>query len=594
MKILFFVLLATLAFSMPRDVDEANNFVEFMKGFLEGINEKGDFEKLMKCIKDGEHIVVKIIDAIKKIKTLNPIKVMEGVKELIEAVKELMAMLKPCTEGFEVLKKLINAIAHVNIANLVKHILAHPGEFIKLITQAIESFVKKDWHGTGKAIGGLLYLLFLKAQLKAGEPLVEFMKGFLQGINEKGSIEKLMKCIKGGEEIITKIIDAVKLIKTMNPIKVAEGVKKLVEAIQQLMTMLKPCMDGFEQLKKLVQALSHIKIPDIVKRIISHPGEVVKHITEAIEGFTKKDFHKCGLGIGGLLYVLLLSRETVAEPFKDFITGLLVGIAEPSKPEELEKCFKNGEALINKTAAALTLMAKFDPKGLMDGYRQIHDVMKELHSMLQSCMHKFEVLKKLFQAVAKARPPEVIKKILAGKEEYKKLIDAALASFKSGNITAFGIGFGKFMKQLFLTSQLEEPFSDFLKAFLETIGEKGKPEDLEKCITKEVPLYMNATAKALSHMQKMDPKRVLEGIAAIHKVTAEFHKVLKPCMKGFDTLKKLFDTVAKSKPSELVKKILAAKDEYKKLIDAAIASFKKGDMGEYGTNFGMFMKQLFP
>lgn len=71
--------------------------------------------------------------------------------------------------------------------------------------------------------------------------------------------------------------------------------------------MLKPCTEGYVQLKKLVDALAHVSIPTIVKKILAHPGEFVKHITEIIEGIVKKDHHLAGKSFGELLFQLFLS-----------------------------------------------------------------------------------------------------------------------------------------------------------------------------------------------------------------------------------------------------------------------------------------------
>jgi uncharacterized protein YjgD (DUF1641 family) len=423
-------------------------FVEFLKGFLEGINEKGDINELMKCIKGGEDIIKKIIDAIKLIKTMNPAKVLEGVKMLIEAVKALFEMIKPCMDGFEELKKLYNAIIHANITEIVKKILAHPVQFITLITQAVEAFGKKDYHGAGKAIGKLLELMFLKLTVSA-TPFEEFLKGFLEGINETGDFEKLLACIKGGEEIIKKIIEAIKLIKTLNPIKVMEGVKMLIEAVKQLLDLLKPCMEGFDQLKKLLEAITHASIPAIVKRILAHPAEFIQYITQAIEGFAKKDYHAAGKAVGNLLRIMFLTAKT-AEPFIEFMTGFLEGINEKKSIDNLLKCLIGGNDIMKKIIEALKLIATLKPADMARGFRQLISALNELHKMLTPCLDGYDELKKLFDAIAKAKIQEIIRKIIAQPQKFVAKIKEGVDCYGKQDYKCFGKAFGELLVLMFL------------------------------------------------------------------------------------------------------------------------------------------------
>lgn len=382
MKGFLILLLAATALCMPRDVmseEDSLPFGDFVKGFLEGIKENTDPEKLMKCINEGEEILKKIVEALKLIKTMIPTRVIEGVKMLIEALRQLFNMLKPCTEGYEQLKKLIQALDHVSIPAIVKRILAHPGEFAKHITEVIEGIIKKDHYLAGKAFGEILYMIFLaKAQL-SDTPFVEFVKGFLEGIKEKTDPEKLMKCLHEGEAIIKKIVDALKLIKTMIPTKVLEGVKLLIEALRELFNMLKPCTEGYEQLKKLVQALDHISIPSIVKHILAHPGEFAKYITEVIEGIIKKNHNEAGKAFGQILYMIFLTKRAQTDPhFIDFIKGFLEGIKETTDPEKILKCVEQGDELLKKIVEALKMIKTMIPTKVIEGVKLLIEALREL------------------------------------------------------------------------------------------------------------------------------------------------------------------------------------------------------------------------
>ena len=310
MKLLFLVILASVALCMLRDeeVTEPNpHFIDFVKGFLEGIKETTSPEKIMKCIEEGDHIIKQIVEALKLIKTMVPTKVMEGVKLLIAAITELFHMLKPCTETYEQLKKLIVALTHANIPKIVARILAHPGEFIKHITDIIDAIVKKNHFNAGKYFGELLYQLFLGVILDAEDGFQLFVKGLLVGIKETTDPEKLMNCVQAGEQILNAILIALKLILTMDPAKVLYGVRILFEALITFFYMIKPCIEDYEQLKKLLSAINIFNIPKVVARILAHPLDFISHIKDVLEAMAKQEFFKAGKSFGELLYTLLLA-----------------------------------------------------------------------------------------------------------------------------------------------------------------------------------------------------------------------------------------------------------------------------------------------
>lgn len=452
MKAIILACIIAVALTMPSDVDMEEPFVDFIKGFLEGINEKGDIESLMKCIKGGEEIMKKIIEALKLIKTLDPLKVLSGVKELVDAIKALLKILHPCMEGFEQLKKLLDALAHVSITKIVKKIITHPGEFIKHIVQCIEGFTKHNYHQFGKALGQLCHLMFLSSEEDTENMLIAFMRGFLEGLNEKGDIESLMKCIKEGEPIINKLIDGFKLIKTMNPLKVLEGVKKVVEALKDLMNMLKPCMEGFEELKRLMAALAKVNISKIVKNIISHPGEIIKVITEAIEGFIKKDFHLVGKATGLFCKTVFLSRMETVEPILDFFRGLFIAIKETGDITKMEPCAKAGNDIMTNISDAFVLMKAFKHKEVHEGAVKLNGAFRALNKMVQPCISNFEQLKKLEAEIRKLPMNKLVPKIISHKAEVEGPIDAAIAAFMKHDSIAFGKALGDFCVIIYLTA----------------------------------------------------------------------------------------------------------------------------------------------
>eukprot|EP01022_Parablepharisma_sp_SALTPOND_P031681 TRINITY_DN8128_c0_g1_i1.p2 TRINITY_DN8128_c0_g1~~TRINITY_DN8128_c0_g1_i1.p2 ORF type:complete len:234 (+),score=19.30 TRINITY_DN8128_c0_g1_i1:226-927(+) len=185
MKLLLAFLLVTAVLAEQQStlpVEEVNsNAFEFVKGFLEGIGEKGDINKLLHCIKDLEHIFAEIKEALEYLKKMKLPDIIHGLTLLFNAVREFVGMLKPCTEGFEVLKHLISEMIHPNIRKIAMHIIMHPGKFIHDITEAIACFGKHDYHCAGRHVGGLLKIMFLQ--------------GFRQRLTYHYTVIECLQCI---------------------------------------------------------------------------------------------------------------------------------------------------------------------------------------------------------------------------------------------------------------------------------------------------------------------------------------------------------------------------------------------------------------
>ena len=161
--IVFLALVAVCsAKALEADVPESSNYVEFVKGLLAGINEQGDINQLMECLKDGEELMKMIMEAIKLIATKKIENIIVGVADLIRSVKTLLDMLKPCASGFTELQKLINAVVHADFKAIVAKIIANLGYFVVGIISAIKAYEAGDFYNAGKYVGALLDAIFLQ------------------------------------------------------------------------------------------------------------------------------------------------------------------------------------------------------------------------------------------------------------------------------------------------------------------------------------------------------------------------------------------------------------------------------------------------
>jgi virulence-associated protein VapD len=140
----------------------ANDVENFFRGLFKGLHAESEFEAIKKCITDAESIIKRIVEAVKKILTLDPGKVIQGVMELIAAVKDLIGLLDPCISSTSILKKLLEKIMNVDIMKLVWRIISHIGSLIDDIKMIIHGFEGRDFEKVGTGLGNLLRELFLE------------------------------------------------------------------------------------------------------------------------------------------------------------------------------------------------------------------------------------------------------------------------------------------------------------------------------------------------------------------------------------------------------------------------------------------------
>lgn len=441
---------------LTRQALRENEALEFIKGFLKGIGEEKGVENLVKCIKELEAIFKEILEALEHLKKMTFSEIVKGLTMLFNAVKKFMAMISPCTEGYEKLKKLIYEIAHPDIMKIAMRIMMHPAEFIADITKAISCFGSLDYNCAGQAVGDLLRIMFLTREALQDDPALEFIKGFLKGIGEEKGVENLVKCIKELEKIWDEILEALEHLKKMTFAEIVKGLTMLFNAVKEFMAMLTPCTEGYEKLKKLIYEIAHPDIMKIAMRIMMHPAEFIADITKAISCFQSLDYNCAGQAVGDLLRIMFLTRQAFHEENAiEFIKGFLKGIGEEKDIENLLKCIKSLEAIFAKIVEALEHLKKMTFQEIVKGLTMLFNAVKEFIAILTPCMEGHEKLKKLIYEISHPDIMKIAMRIMMHPAEFIADITKAISCFQSKSYNCAGEATGDLLRIMFLTRQME-------------------------------------------------------------------------------------------------------------------------------------------
>eukprot|EP01022_Parablepharisma_sp_SALTPOND_P018568 TRINITY_DN304_c0_g1_i5.p2 TRINITY_DN304_c0_g1~~TRINITY_DN304_c0_g1_i5.p2 ORF type:complete len:610 (-),score=120.31 TRINITY_DN304_c0_g1_i5:36-1865(-) len=597
----FLIFLAILAVASAKpyhldiEVSSDSDFVAFMKGFLEGINEHGDINKLMKCIRSGEQIMNKIKTALEYIAKKDIGSIITGVTMLIDAVRQLLDVMTPCMEGFNQLKRLVNAISHADIKKIAMKILLHLTEFISEVVSAIGCFQSGDFHCAGKNVGTILRKLFLDRALEQENPAIDFIKGFLIGIHEKKSVDDLLKCVKNMDEIFAKIRTALEYIMKLTFNDVVKGLQILMDAMKDFEKMLEPCLEGFNQLKKLMEAIKNWDLIKLAWKIIRNAGAFIHDINDCIESLKNQKFLEAGKDVGDILYRLFLSRAAneSENSLIEFLSGFLIGIHETRTIDDLIKCMKNADQILEKIVAALKLILKLRIDDILRGFSMLFEAFLDLEMMLKPCLKEFTKFQRLMKEIANANLLEIIARLMRNPGPFIQDINDIVESFERGDYKQAGQDVGDILYRLFLVELVQSnKVMDFLEGFLEGLNEKGDINNLLKCV-KNAEHILDKIMEALEHIKKKDPSNLIKGITMLLEAVTELLNILKPCSDGFEQIKKLFEAIQHIDIVKLVFKILANPGPYIQDVMDCIDSFKRGDFHRAGKDLGDFLYRLF-
>lgn len=315
MKVFILLLcLAAVCEARMRPVDLKASVVEdFLRGLLEGLNDQGDIGKLLECVNGAEAIINDIIAALKLIATGNIMKVIEGVGKLVESAKKLMDILKPCTDGFEQLKKLMSALRDINIQKLIAKLLLNLGAYITNVKACIKAFEDRDFRNAGKYLGMIFYDLFLselqEPRTMSFYEIVWIIKRFVNALNKDGQIENIENCVNSVPIITEDIIDILNAFRNINWKNLAEIVaafNHIVEAFKDLLSAVLPCSKLPGDFVKLFKIFLKTTGSGLIHKVIGKRPDIVSSVDKIILSLGDDDYAGMSYEFGKIIFLLFI------------------------------------------------------------------------------------------------------------------------------------------------------------------------------------------------------------------------------------------------------------------------------------------------
>ena len=287
--------------------DEVDTMPDFVKGMLAGISEPADVVKLKACIKENDAAMAMVKDTYEYLRTTMPEDIKKGAKLLLDASMLIVPMLRPCYEGFSVLKRLDAQLSNADLIKIVKAISSAPTAYFHLSIDGLEGFAAGKYDEVGKAFGAMHKMIFLK--LSALENMmIDFVKGFFIGIGETGDVNKIIECLKGSEEIMDKIMEAIECIMKMDVQNIMKGIMLMMDAIREFYAKIEPCAQGFLQWEKLYWEIINNTPVKVMMRILAHREAIMNDMIDYMKAFSNGQFERAGKDFGQIMFLIYLVK----------------------------------------------------------------------------------------------------------------------------------------------------------------------------------------------------------------------------------------------------------------------------------------------
>jgi len=133
---------------------------------------------------------------------------------------------------------------------------------------------------------------------------------------------------------------------------------------------------------------------------------------------------------------------------------------------------------------------------------------------------------------------------------------------------------------------------DFVKGFLNGIGEKKDPGDLIKCAHKVEELIMKIH-EALELILTFEIPNIIKGVTQLISAVRELNELIRPCSEGYETLKQLFFAIADADIFKVVQIIIQKSVTLMFYIINAITCYNEDKYDCLGKNLGTILKEIF-
>lgn len=298
--------------------ENTETVLDFLKGFFDGVNQKGILDNTVKCILGSKPLIEEYVKIWELIKNFDISKINQLISLVIETVKKTVTYVYGCEGAINEIKSIITKILSINFINLLYKIFTDINTIIKIIT---EIFNTKDHYELGKVIGSLLYKLLLEGELSSlGFNFTDFIvliEGFFEGAIGGKLIEDFTKCLESLDTVYHLVLSAIEKFRHIdikNIRKLIEGLVELFRAMEKVLNATIPCSSTPELFQKMIHKIANTTITVILERFTKNSPTIIVTIVGMSSQILNKEWRALGRSIGSIMKILIF--VDIKSPFE--------------------------------------------------------------------------------------------------------------------------------------------------------------------------------------------------------------------------------------------------------------------------------------
>ena len=151
--------------SLEEEDMSVGEIIAVISGFLDGLNQGGNFNNLEECIDEIPDIIADVKNVIVLMKNLdwkNLEKIVDALMSIVDTIRRILANIKPCSKIPEDIETLIKKFKAITLGKLIDKLLHNTMQIINGVSAAIKKLGNKDFLSFGRIVGTIMFILVVQ------------------------------------------------------------------------------------------------------------------------------------------------------------------------------------------------------------------------------------------------------------------------------------------------------------------------------------------------------------------------------------------------------------------------------------------------
>lgn len=474
-------------------------------GLLDAVGSKTNSTDITGCLTNLADVDTQITAAVAELKEMTWDSVEAGLRDLANAFEAVPTAMNDCagsiTEDSQLLEGLLKKFEHpaTFFFQVEEHLMVDGIDILSNVNGALSDWDDSDWYGFGYDVGSALVLVVDGQKKLRLSPtnVLDVIAGLLEGIAADLGLTDIQECLQDVGTLATDIENAYKELVQNSATAVAEGLKDLAQALEQVPSAIKTCKAADTvDIAKIEAALSSFENPvsfvfHVGHDLIINGQQIYTEVNSAIQDYQNQDFEGFGEAVGEALAAVLVGEpETlnVAHAL-EVVAGLLEGIAADLSLTDIENCISDAESVGVDIHNAYEEILQATFSSVKTGLSDLADALKIVPSAITACKAgaTTDVAKVEAMLSAFSNPISFVfhvgkDLILNGKQIFTE-VASAVRAYHSKDYTQFGYYMGEAMAAVLVGEKsVVVNVLDVVGGVLEGLATGVALTDIQNCV----------------------------------------------------------------------------------------------------------------